>query len=176
MSIYTKRGDKGTTSTLASKDKISKASCQTRALGAVDELDSFLGIVISFSESREVKRLVGEIQTNLLTIGSILGGSGLKFSKSKTTSLENQIDRWDILLPKLSNFIHPSGSKSASLLQYSRTLARKAEREVVALSKETRVAPQILTYLNRLSDYFFVMARIQNIRQDIEEKIWKAGK
>ncbi|MFC1649433.1 cob(I)yrinic acid a,c-diamide adenosyltransferase [Patescibacteria group bacterium] len=172
MSIYTKKGDKGITSTV-SGDRISKSSCQTRSLGAIDELNSFLGVVISFSESREVKNLLEKVQTNLLSLGSILGGSDLKFSKSKTTQLENHIDKWEKQLPKLTNFVHPGGSKSASLLQYSRALARKAEREIVGLGEEQKITPQMLMYLNRLSDYLFTLARVENCARGVEDEIWK---
>ncbi len=173
MAIYTKKGDKGTTSTLRGKEKISKSSCQTQSLGAIDELNSFLGIVISLSENKETVLLLDLIQNNLLTIGSILGGSSLRISKRETLKLEKQIDNWDKMLPKLSNFIYPGGSTVASLLQYARTLTRKAERETVGLSQEVKVAPQILTYLNRLSDYLFTLARVENHSKRIEDKIWK---
>jgi cob(I)alamin adenosyltransferase len=173
MAVYTKRGDKGETSLFTKGMRVSKDSLRISAIGAVDELNSFLGVVRSFSEDRGLDRKLKAIQSDLLTVGSILGGSELKFYKSKTEKLERKIDELEKKLPKLTNFIIPGGAKTASLLHFARTLARKAEREVVALSRIETVKPQILVYLNRLSDYLFMIARNQNFNSEIEDDLWK---
>lgn len=177
MSIYTKKGDKGETGLLKKVDghsmRVSKSSCNTRAIGAVDEVDSFIGVVISLSHDEYLKEKLKNIQNNLLTIGSILAGSNLKISESETKKLEKEIDECDKFLPALSNFIFPGGSPIAAHLQYSRTLARKAEREVVALNEESKVSPSILKYLNRLSDYLFTLARAENFKLKVKDEVWK---
>lgn len=180
MVIYTKRGDKGETSLYdpqnAQNIRISKTSAKISAIGAIDELNSFLGITKANVVDKMTVRQMGEIQKDLLTIGSILAGSGLRFSSTKTKRLEKIIDKLEGTLPVLKNFIIPGGSLGASYLQYARTLARKTERAVVAISEVTSVKPQILSYLNRLSDYLFMLARQENHNQGIKEKIWKGRK
>jgi cob(I)alamin adenosyltransferase len=177
MVIYTKKGDRGKTS-LFNKDgrkpaRVSKDSKAICAIGAVDELNSFLGVVIAFTNKKLLDRDLIRIQKNLLTIGSILAGSEPAFSKSETTYLEKSIDKFNKDIPPLKNFILPQGTKNASLLQYSRTLARGAEREVVALSKTQSVKASILKYLNRLSDYLYTLSRWVNLKEGGKENIWK---
>jgi len=176
MSIYTKRGDKGETCLIGSKDggkQVSKDSLRICAIGAVDELNSCVGIVRSFSEDKGSDKKLKVIQSDLLTAGSILGGSELKFYNSKTKKLEKEIDGLEKKLPKLTNFIIPNGTKIASFLHFARTLSRRAEREVVALSRIEEVKPQILVYLNRLSDYLFTLARNENHKSEVEDDLWK---
>lgn len=177
MPIYTKKGDRGNTGLFGDSEKrVSKASLRVEAIGAVDELDSFLGVTASFSENPEVVQLIKSIQRNLLTVGSALAGSGLEFTKRETTKLEKLIDTWDSELPPLKNFVLPGGSVVSAHLQYCRSLARRAERRVVALSKVEKVASQIMMYLNRLSDFFFVFARKVNSDLRIEDEVWKGRK
>ncbi len=176
MAIYTKKGDKGETGLFGTKRRCSKDSQVFRAVGAIDELNSYLGVVISFSNDSETKRILKDIQENLLTIGSILGGSDLKFYISKSKKLEKMIDKWEKDLPKLSNFILLGGSITASQIHFSRSLSRQAEREVVALSILEEVRPQILVYLNRLSDFLFTLARKVNHDAGVSVEIWTAKK
>ena len=170
MAIYTKRGDRGQTSLYDRQNKqnirIDKNSLRIEAIGAIDELNSFLGIISQ----------VKEIQKDLFVIGSILAGSELKFFRSKTKKLEKTIDKLEGELPFLKNFIIPGGSKDSAYFQYARALARRAERRVVALSKVERVKPQILSYLNRLSDYLFILARYANFGEGIKEEVWKGSR
>lgn len=176
MVIYTRRGDKGKTSLFdensSQRIRVSKNSPKVKALGAIDELNSFLGICVAFSENPELTQTLKEIQKNLLTIGSILAGSNLRFSKVKTKHLEGVIDELEGSLPVLKNFIIPGGTKLASLLQYLRTLARRAERRVVALPDIQNTKPHILSYVNRLSDFLFMLAREQNFKLGIKDEIW----
>ena len=177
MPIYTKKGDKGETGLFKKVDgksvRVSKSSCNTRAIGAVDEIDSFLGIIISVSESPDLQNRLTRVQNNLLTIGSILAGSHLVILPSETRKLEKEIDEFDKTLTPLTNFIYPGGVLTASLLQFARTLARKAEREVVGLNEVEKVPSGVLKYLNRLSDYLFTLARAQNQKMNLIEKVWK---
>jgi len=172
MSIYTKKGDQGKTGLYSDKRRLTKDSQRIRAVGAVDELNSFLGVIVSTSEDNNLNLRLEEIQENLLVIGSMIGGSNLRFSKVKTRRLEKEIDRLEKELPKLTNFIVPGGTKTAAQLHYARTLVRRAERELVTLSRRELVKPQILIYLNRLSDCFFMFAREANFRKGVKENTW----
>ncbi len=181
MPIYTKKGDKGVTRVLQTDSEtglkeISKDSLQVSTIGNIDELDSYIGVCISTSESRKLSEFLKKIQRNLLTIGSTLAGSKLKFSYKNTEELEEEIDNIDKKLPRLSNFILPGGSKTSAHLQYARTLARRAERSVVSFSKIEEVDPNILTYMNRLSDCLFMLSRYQNFLKKNEEEIWVGRK
>lgn len=176
MGIYTKKGDKGSTMVFEKKSGklvgISKRSCKIKTIGAIDELNSFLGVAGSFCEDKKVLKKIKEIQGNLFVINSILAGGDLRFSKTKVRSLELQIDEWEKGLPVLKNFIFYAGDKSASLIFYARALARRAERSLVTLSKKQPVKTVLLEYMNRLSDYLFMMARNLNNSEGSKETYW----
>ena len=176
MSVYTKTGDKGETRVFDKKTgelvKLSKNSCKIRAIGAIDELNSYLGIVRLEIEI-EFEKDILNIQRNLFTINSILAGGNLRFSKTKTKKLEREIDEWEGKLPVLKNFIIYSGTPKSTQIFYARALCRKAERSVVKLSKEQKISDSILTYINRLSDYLFMLARFENHKSGVKEEIWK---
>ncbi|KKQ36370.1 MAG: hypothetical protein US53_C0055G0001, partial [Candidatus Woesebacteria bacterium GW2011_GWA1_37_7] len=131
----------------------------------------------------KVENILEEIQRDLFTIGSILAGSDLRFSISKTNKLEKTIDEFEGKLPVLKNFILPGGSLLGSYLHLGRTVARRAERGVVSLSLSLRnqkefknkrvISESVLPYLNRLSDFLFMLARYTNISSGEKEKIWK---
>ena len=171
MSIYTKKGDKGETG-LATGIRVSKNSLKIRAIGSVDELNSFLGFAKSFSEDKKTTQIISDLQKNLLTIGSILAGSGLRFSKSKTTKLEKTIDIWDKTLPTLKNFILPGGTHLAAQLHVCRSSARHAERKITALGEVEKVPDSIKMYMNRLSDFLFMFARFVNFNEKVKEEVW----
>lgn len=178
MAIYTKKGDKGSTKVFDKKSGqlvgISKKSCKIRAIGSIDELNSFLGIVTSkLTEYKKDWKRIEDIQGNLFVINSILAGSSLRFSKNKVNKLEQDIDDWEGSLPVLKNFIFYSGSEVSSLLFYARALCRKAERSLVSFQKTyPNVNPDILVYFNRLSDYLFMMARKVNFDLGVKEANW----
>lgn len=176
MAIYTKKGDRGKTSLykkgLNQKKQVSKSKTIIHTLGSIDELNSYLGVITSQSEDANLNTTISNIQKDLFTIGSIIVGSNLRFSKSKTTKLEKIIDKLEGKLPTLRNFILPGGSKTAAHLQYARSLARKAERKVVTLNEDKKIKPQILTYFNRLSDLLFMLARQVNFKKGIKEEVW----
>lgn len=174
MAIYTKKGDKGKTRLVNTQGEptVSKSSLIVESLGSIDELNSFLGVVASFTENTQLIDQVKQIQRNLLTIGSIVAGSDLKFPRKHTLELEKIIDKLEGTLPVLAHFIVLGGSKPAALLQYARSLARRTERRVVALSKEAKVRKEILVYLNRLSDALFMLARNENYLTNQTEEKW----
>jgi cob(I)alamin adenosyltransferase len=160
----------------AQRTRVSKDSLRVEALGAIDELNSYLGIVKVGSENKSLRDVLGKTQRNLLTIGSITAGSKLRFSSVQTKKLEKIIDGLESKLPVLKNFVVPGGSISAARLQYARSLSRRAERRMVALSKEEEVRPQILEYLNRISDALFMLARQENSEAGIEDEVWVGKK
>ena len=180
MAIYTKTGDRGATKVFDKKTgqltKIAKDSCKIAMIGAIDELNSFLGVVKSCSNDSNHWNKIEEIQGNLFTINSILAGSKLRFSKTKTKKLENQIDKWEGELPVQKNFIYYGGTPKASLIFFARALCRRAERQLVAFSKLNAIPYTLLTYINRLSDYLFMFGRSVNFESKIGEKFWKTGK
>lgn len=177
MVIYTKKGDRGETNLYDSKSlgkaRILKSSLTIKAIGAVDEANSFLGMVTSFSEDKNLVLWIKGCQRNLFAVGSILAGAPLGFSKTKTLKLEKEIDKLEKSLPTLKHFILPGGTRAASLLFVARTLARRAERSVVKLGRRQKIKPQISVYLNRLSDYLFTLARYVNFREGIKEEPWR---
>lgn len=172
MSVYTKKGDKGKTGLFSTKKRISKSSLRINAIGSIDETNSFLGVIISFLKGKKLKKDLLLIQEDFFEINAILAGSNLKFDKNKTKRLETKIDEIEKKLPKLRNFIFPGGEKVASMLFYARTLVRRSEREIVKLSEKEKIRPQILMYVNRLSDYFFTLARKVNYDNKTPELKW----
>lgn len=158
MAIYTKTGDKGTTGTFAGK-RVPKSSKLIAVIGAIDELNAYLGITGGLTE----------IQENLFTINSILSGAKLEFNEAPTKKLEKEIDRIEGALPVQKNFIIYSGTKKAKELFFARALCRHAERELVNL----KTRPEILIYINRLSDYLFILARLENHKHSQKESYWR---
>jgi cob(I)alamin adenosyltransferase len=178
MPIYTKFGDKGKTALHTGKT-VSKGSVRVEAYGNLDELNSFLGIVLSQLKNRRIKKEILNIQNDLFAIGASLAGPGEKGYeklaqklKVRVTEFEKEIDFLTPKMPKLKNFILPSG-KTGSLLHYSRTIARRAERRTVALAEKEQVLSEILIYLNRLSDLLFTFARFINYSEKQKETIWE---
>ncbi len=177
MAIYTKTGDKGETKVFDKKTgelvKVSKMSCKIKSIGTIDELNSFLGVVKSFSKDSNLNKKITKIQKNLFVINSILAGGKLHFSKSNTKILEKEIDGWEGTLPVLKNFIIYGGAPESSLLFYARAICRRAERSLVSLGKEQEVGESIRIYFNRLSDYLFMLARDLNHKEGNSEELWK---
>jgi len=171
MGIYTKKGDKRETC-LYNGLRVSKHSLRIDAIGLIDEVNSYLGIICSVAGSG-LKIRLREVQKDLFTIGSILAGSKLKLLANKTKKLEEEIDKIENTLPVLKNFVLPGGGQIGAQLHYVRALVRKAERLVVGLSKNEKVEREIVIYLNRLSDYFFILARRENKIRGHKEEVWK---
>ena len=170
--IYTKKGDKGYTKNFKG-EKISKSDIRIKALGAIDELNSFCGAIVSFSLSEahftKAKTMILKIQNDLFVIQSILGESNLKLNIKNVKWLERNIDIMTNEMPKLDKFIIPGGVNSASIAHISRGVCRRAEREITALSKKEKIEPNILKYINRLSDFFFTLARFINYQNNFQE-------
>jgi len=182
MKIYTKTGDKGETG-LFGGERVSKDSPRIRAYGTLDELNAFIGLAITEVKDDSVKLLLNDIQNKLFIIGSDLATPDTEKNKKLNIfrtpveyyqSLEVSIDKYESDLETLKNFILPGGSKSASLLHVCRTIARRAEREVVALNSTVQVADNIIIFMNRLSDLFFVLSRYENKVSGFEDIKWQS--
>lgn len=176
MSIYTKRGDKGETSLYdknsSQKNRVSKDSSRIRAIGSIDELNSLLGVCVALESNIRGKKFLQKIQSDLFVIGAILAGADKRFSSSKVRYLERRIDSLEGKLPVLSHFILPGGGFLAANLHLARSVARRAERSIVALSKKERVKPPILVFINRTSDLLFMLAREANAKERTAETTW----
>jgi len=183
MPIYTKTGDRGKTS-LRSGTRVWKDSPRVETYGTIDELNSYLGIIISEIGNKKNtwrKNLTDTlvmIQSDLLYVGSVLSESELVLDQldEHTKKFESDIDSMTEQLPELSNFILPGGSAIGAHLQYARTLARKAERRVVTLSQKEDVDEALIRYVNRLSDLFFTMGRFASFKEKQKENVWKPFK
>src|SRR3990167_6079355 len=159
MTVYTKTGDKGKTG-MASGKRVSKSSKIIQAIGAIDELNSYLGIIGKLSD----------VQRNLFTINSMISGAKLELSKDAVKKLEREIDEMEGKMPVLANFIIYSGTSRATNIYYARALCRRAERILVAASDNKHKNLDKLMYLNRLSDYLFTLARFTNFKKKVKEE------
>ncbi|WP_026092394.1 cob(I)yrinic acid a,c-diamide adenosyltransferase [Calidifontibacillus oryziterrae] len=177
MKIYTKTGDKGTTS-LIYGDRVSKTDPRVDAYGTCDEANSMIGLALSylkketFDGKQEILEILHRIQTKLFHVGAELAtpqGKEVKWSvqENDITELEQTIDKWDARLPQLKNFILPSGHPAGAALHVARTIVRRGERKAVAIGEG--VNPLAVAYLNRLSDFLFIAARYVNNRLNEEE-------
>lgn len=181
MKIYTKTGDKGKTS-LIGGTKVFKSDLRIEAYGTVDELNSFIGLSLDHLRSHSIHNVLAEVQDRLFTIGSALACDPEKETKLKIPDLhegdvellEKEIDKMNEVLPTMKSFILPAGHVAVSSLHVSRTVCRRAERNCVKmLKKEIEVEDLIIKYLNRLSDYLFVLARFAAHQLNVEEIPWK---
>ncbi len=186
MKIYTKRGDLGETS-LFGNVATSKASARVSAYGALDELNSALGVARALGTSGgphpdgELDAILAGLQSTLFDVGAelatppgVTSKASVPIDDGEVALLESIIDRLVAELPPQTHFVLPGGSPSAALLHQARTLCRRAERETVALSKAEPVSPTVLVYLNRLSDLLFVLARAANLRAGVDDVPWIA--
>ena len=163
MKIYTKKGDSGTTG-LIGGTRVPKNAIRIDAYGTVDELNSYLGVYRDFEIDAELKKQIIEIQDRLFTIGSSLASdpekSNMKIPDLKETDitlLETWMDSMDATLPEMRHFILPGGHQAVSFCHVARCVCRRAERITVELAEKEFVAPLVFSYLNRLSDYFFIL-------------------
>ena len=180
MSIYTKFGDKGKTSLYAGKT-VSKGSLRVNAYGTVDELNSFLGIVLVNFKNQDLKKKLIDIQNDLFEVGASLASPATnkhevlsKYFKKRVLEFEKEIDGLTKKLPKLENFILPGGLATGARLHFARTLVRRAERRVVELSEKEKINTEIIVFLNRLSDLLFMYARFINYKEKQKEVLWKS--
>lgn len=181
MKIYTKKGDRGETS-LYGGDRVPKSSKRIDAYGTVDELNSWLGLILGYSQSALVSNALKNIQEHLFILGADLATPSdaktriNRIEESHVQMLENTIDEMNKDLPELKNFILPGGAASGSRLHVARTICRRAERAVVACSKQETVSEVTIKYLNRLSDFLFISARFENKQAGTPETVWQPGK
>ena len=186
MKIYTKTGDKGETGLIGGK-RTSKADQRIVAYGAVDELNSSIGLAISFLRQKDqffsdILNVLVKVQNDLFVVGADLADPSYPRSEYNTprieekmaSALESKIDMFESELVPITFFILPGGSAEASLLHMSRGVARRAESAVVELSKSQMINPVIIMYLNRLSDLLFVTARLANKRLGISDTAWQS--
>lgn len=180
MRIYTKTGDGGETG-LFDGSRVPKDDPRVTASGDVDELNAALGLARAQGVEAELDALLLRLQKDLFALGAQLAdpaatvGDGrpkAAFSDAQVEPLERAIDAREALMPPLRAFLLPGGTPPAAALHLARTVCRRAERSVVALSRRSAVDPVLLRYLNRLSDLLFVLARHENLRAGVAEEPW----
>ena len=180
MKIYTKTGDKGETG-LFGGERVSKDSLRISAYGTIDELNSFIGLATTEVKDENVKENLLKIQNLLFVVGSDLSTPENEKTKklniqrtpaSFYSAIEKMIDDYDAQLEELRNFILPGGTRGAAILHICRTICRRAEREVVTLKNSVTIGENIIIFLNRLSDLFFVLSRFENKVSNHPDTIW----
>ena len=185
MKVYTKTGDKGTTA-LFGGDRVAKDHIRIESYGTVDELNSYIGLIRDQEIDAHYKTVLIEIQDRLFTVGAILATpvekevmkngelrlKNLGIIPSDLTFLENEIDSMEEALPPMTHFVLPGGHQTVSYCHITRCVCRRAERLTVALSHEAVVPEVVIQYLNRLSDYLFVLARKLTLDLKAEEVQW----
>ena len=179
MKVYTKKGDKGTTQ-LIGGTRVQKNVLRIEAYGTIDELNSYIGLIRDQNIDKQYKNALIEIQDRLFTLGSILAldpnKKGMKLPElinEDTTFLENEIDTMQDLLDPMTHFVLPGGHTTVSYAQIARCVCRRAERIISELSLSEKVDEVVLAYVNRLSDYLFVLGRKLSLDLNAEEQIWK---
>jgi len=178
MKIYTKTGDKGETSLLGGK-RVRKDDLRIEAYGTIDELNSYMGLLSDQEACASFRDFIRGVQQELFTIGSLLAADPEKteiklpkLSQSKILEIESSIDQLEQDLPPLKNFILPGGHPASSTAHVARCICRRSERRVVEMNAEIPLNPDILVYLNRLSDWLFVFSRYLLILTGNQEIPW----
>lgn len=170
MKIYTKTGDKGMT-TLVGGHHVSKDSDRVESYGTIDELNSWIGYIISqctqeqslcAQELEEIQQLLFDVGSDLSTVQS--DGRPMKIQQESTTWLEKRIDFYTEQSPAIERFILPGGCQIASMLHVARTITRRGERHIVRLNTTEEINPAVIIFVNRLSDYFYALARYLNVQ------------
>lgn len=172
--VYTKTGDGGETSLVGGK-RVSKASPRVDAYGDVDELNSIIGVARAHLSDPEVDDALGLLQNDLFTVGADLASpldiEVPRVEGSFVKTLEEMSDAFLSELEPLKEFILPGGSRAGATLHLARTVARRAERRIVALAEAEEINPEVIVYVNRLSDLLFILARVVNRREGASEKM-----
>ena len=176
--VYTRTGDAGQTS-LVSGNRVSKDDVRVEAYGTVDELNSNIGVLLHSTklDDQNVITLLRKAQNKLFNIGAYLANDATDatlygLTQEDVHELEHMMDVMSQELPPMRGFILPGGSRLSAQADRCRTVTRRAERRVVTLARSAQVQPLVLEYLNRLSDFFFVFARYNNIQNQVEEIYW----
>lgn len=171
--IYTRTGDKGETG-LGNGSRVDKDHIRIEAMGTVDELNSIIGMILANDIPKDISTCLNKIQHHLFDLGGELCIPGhIGLAKSYITYLETTLDGINKDLPMLKEFILPSGGKATSACHLARTVCRRAERRVVTLAKDETVRPTSISYLNRLSDLLFVIARVLARAENGSEVLWQ---
>ena len=172
--IATRTGDDGTTG-LGDNTRVPKSHPRIAALGDVDELNSHIGLLLCEPLPQDVRELLIDVQHQLFNLGGELSIPGFELLKPEAVAaLDEALERYNAQLPRLQEFILPAGSRAASLAHVCRTVARRAERAVVALGNEEAIKDAPRQYLNRLSDLMFVLARVLNRMNGGDDVYWKS--
>ena len=179
MKIYTRTGDDGTTG-LIGGSRVKKYNIRLEAYGTVDELNSYIGLIRSMQTNELADKTLGIIQNKLFVIGAHLATEDsitlikkqMPVVKPDIELLEQEMDRMNSELPELRNFILPGGCQASSFCHVARTVCRRAERRIVELSEKNEVAPNLIKFINRLSDYLFVLSRKVSLDQKAPEILW----
>ena len=178
--VYTRTGDKGETS-IVGGIRMKKSSERLEAYGTVDELSSHLGLLAAMLPEGEHKSMIIRIQRNLFNVCTNLATDqsqtplydSAKLPDGEIELLEKEVDRMMGMWPERQGFILPGGTQAAAQAHVCRTVCRRAERRIVALSEVAIVSPEVQQYVNRLSDYLFVLAKIINFNESVSEIIWE---
>ena len=178
--IYTKTGDDGSTG-LVGGTRVKKYNVRLEAYGTVDELNAAIGVILSHGMPDNLGEMLIEIQNKLFNIGSRLASDEkgnavtekLSITEKHISFLENAIDEMEKGLPELTHFILPGGDWAAAQCHVARTVCRRAERRILEFADSETVQPEIIKYINRLSDFLFVLARKLSAISGIEEKPWE---
>lgn len=174
--IYTRTGDDGSTG-LGDGSRVKKTSERIEAIGAVDELNSVIGVLLVHEVPPELRHLLTDIQHELFDLGGELSIPGqTTISDNQVRRLENALDGLNQNLPPLKEFILPGGSEAAATCHVARAVCRRAERRVVRLGEVEKTNPATAGYLNRLSDLLFVIARVLNVHAGRSDVLWTPGK
>ncbi|HXF66960.1 MAG TPA: cob(I)yrinic acid a,c-diamide adenosyltransferase [Burkholderiales bacterium] len=174
--IYTRTGDAGTTG-LADGSRVAKDSPRIEAIGAVDELNSALGLLLAEELPQEIRSCLTDTQHDLFDLGGELSKPGhALLAEAHVARLERELDRFNAELAPLEDFVLPGGSRAAALAHLARAICRRAERRVVALSGKETAPALAIRYLNRLSDLLFVLARALNRHARRGDVLWRQGK
>jgi len=180
MKIYTKTGDKGETS-LFGGERVGKNNVRIKAYGSLDELNSFIGLTLAKVKNKKIKEVLFNLQNKLFIVGSDLATPSTE--KNKKLNIQrtppeyiNEVEKWiddfSSDLDELKNFILPGGSEGAAFLHVCRTIARRAEREIVELKRNEQITENVIIFINRISDLFFVLSRFENKHSNIPDVKW----
>lgn len=175
--IYTRTGDEGTTG-LGDGTRIDKDSARVEAYGTVDEANSAIGLALAVAGLPEdVRRVLTDVQHDLFDLGGELCIPGHRaIEDARVERLERELDAFNEPLPPLKEFILPGGGPAAAACHLARTIVRRAERRAVTLARHESIAPEVIRYLNRLSDLLFVMARVLARHEGGREVLWQRGR
>jgi cob(I)alamin adenosyltransferase len=174
--IYTRTGDDGTTG-LADGSRVSKSGARIEAIGAVDELNSTIGLLLTEELPLALSSVITAVQHDLFDMGGELSVPGHDIiSASHVARLERELDALNARLPALTDFVLPGGSRAAAAAHLARAVCRRAERRLVTLAGSEAMPPLLIQYLNRLSDFLFVAARALNAHTGKGDVLWEQGK